>query len=494
MATDGKKFDIELGTRADTSGLEATERGLRAVEQAGTDAVGATNPMTDGSQLAAGASEAAAEVDALAESFRDAEEAVGDLEQSVDALREAQQQADVQAAERMRSERDLTEQLQESEAAMASQIARAAALGGVALIAKAAWGSLSAAVQEYRRLAPEAADEFREPFDTIELALQTIQSPVETLIEGLTGTQTALENLAASQQEAARQEAQYLEALRIRQQELAAASTQRINNYLAAELRGIQEQTEAYESQLRVINAVASAEAARLGAREAVAGADPAAARGRGTDAAMVLQDQRVATAEQAVEAAIRTFEAAGSALARANADPNATREQINELSTATQAAQDAVGAAQERLAEIAAVAEAAKVEILAGAVVGFQSVVDADAEANTRAAQEAKAKLEAQAQQQGDDFVAGGREALNILTGVLADGVVKPEELSAVTQAIQQAQNASTRLNADVLAGFETLERTNEATISGLAEVTARLRQIEAQAEAMRAQIAAGN
>lgn len=50
MADEGKKFDIELGTKADTSGLEAAERALKAVETAGK---AAANPMTDGSQLAA---------------------------------------------------------------------------------------------------------------------------------------------------------------------------------------------------------------------------------------------------------------------------------------------------------------------------------------------------------------------------------------------------------------------------------------------------------
>jgi hypothetical protein len=85
MADDNKKFGIEIGTSADTAGLEKTERALRDVEEAGRQASSAVNPMTDGSQL--GASGGGVEVfEAKAEAAREladetekAAEAVQDL-------------------------------------------------------------------------------------------------------------------------------------------------------------------------------------------------------------------------------------------------------------------------------------------------------------------------------------------------------------------------------------------------------------------------------
>lgn len=71
MADDNKKFALQIGTTADTSGLEKTERALRDVEAAGKDAGAATNPMTDGSQLGAGAGGGAAAFEDTAEAARE---------------------------------------------------------------------------------------------------------------------------------------------------------------------------------------------------------------------------------------------------------------------------------------------------------------------------------------------------------------------------------------------------------------------------------------
>jgi hypothetical protein len=78
---DGKKFDIELGTKADTSGLEAVERQLKAVAAAGKEAV---NPMTDGSQLRAGRAEDAAE------QVRETTEAIQEQAEALEELTDAE--------------------------------------------------------------------------------------------------------------------------------------------------------------------------------------------------------------------------------------------------------------------------------------------------------------------------------------------------------------------------------------------------------------------
>ena len=83
MANDGKKFDIEIGTSADTAGLEQVKRELEAVEQAGKEAA---NPMADGSQLSAGAERAAAGTRKVEEALQDTREAAADVADEVEKI------------------------------------------------------------------------------------------------------------------------------------------------------------------------------------------------------------------------------------------------------------------------------------------------------------------------------------------------------------------------------------------------------------------------
>jgi hypothetical protein len=95
---DDKKFNLEIGTSADTSGLEAVERQLKAVAAAGKSAA---NPMADGSQLRAGAGAGAAEDPAEA-----ARETTKAIEEQAEALADLtdEQAGVVDATKRMNQE------------------------------------------------------------------------------------------------------------------------------------------------------------------------------------------------------------------------------------------------------------------------------------------------------------------------------------------------------------------------------------------------------
>jgi hypothetical protein len=324
-----------------------------------------------------------------------------------------------------------------------------------------------------------------------------LTSPFEFVADAFTDYKADLAALKESQLEVIRQEALYQQTLANRDRLLAAASQRRINIFLAGEEEAIDSQTAALERQLRVVEAIAKAEEARAKAADAVAlanGADPnavaAGAAARAAAAGGVQEDRRVAAAEQEVENALQRFDFLGSALAQASTAAVRDEAAIRKLSDQTNAAQAAIGDAQAELETIRTEAEAAKSEIASGAVAEFQGLATAAADANTQAAEQAKAALEAQAAEQGANFTAGGREALKILTDVLADGVVKPEELSAVTVAINQAKNASTRLNADVIEGFQNLEKSNTATIGALSGIIARQRDQAAQIERLQQEL----
>lgn len=109
---DNKKFDIELGTKADTAGLDATERALRAVEQAGKDAVQATNPMSMPESMLGPKrveeieQEAEARTD-VAEAAKEQAESLEDIADAADKEQEAQRAADVDRARHLQHLREI---------------------------------------------------------------------------------------------------------------------------------------------------------------------------------------------------------------------------------------------------------------------------------------------------------------------------------------------------------------------------------------------------
>lgn len=422
--------------------------------------------------------------------------AAADLPQEDPAL-EKQRIEDVAAARKLASDRRVEQLAKEAQAekdaaqaARDSVALRAASSAAMALTARKALDEVQQAITAYRELAPAAA----ESFSTIELAIQSVRDPMGALIEAATGINEELRLLAESQKRAAEAEAVYLAALKQRQEELATASRNRIQNFLAAEQQAIDAQTAAYERQLRVVQAVAEREEARAKALDRVAisgGADPqqvaAGALARQTATQIGAADTRIAEVERALEEKERLFDAAVSALADASTSSGITKEEILKLSQAADQAQAAVSDAVAEVETVKAEAENAKAAIEASAVAARQDIIDSQKSTLETQAKEAKAALESQAREQGAEFTAGGREALNILTAVLADGVIKPEEISAITVAINQVKGASSQLNAEVLAGFNSLDKSTRSLVNKLAEQNARLRQLESQVESLR-------
>lgn len=488
---DGKKFDIELGTKADTSGLEATERALRDVEQAGK---AAANPMADGSQLAAGAG--------LSEAVRATTAAVDDQRAAVDDLTQAnedleRQQADVAEAQKRASARRIDDLEKEErthrDAIQAEQDGarlRAAGLAALAVAGRQIAANTVEVLKGYKDLGVELGT-----FEQLGLEFTDfLTSPFDYIQDAFTDYKADLAALKESQRQVMVQEALYLETLKRKQEELATASRNRVQNFLAAEQRAIDENTAAYERQRRVIEALADAEETRARAQDAMAlanGADPAqvaagaAARQNARDSSA--QDARVTAAEQKLEAAQGSYEAAVSALAEGQ---TGTREEIAALSNAAQAAQAAVADATAEVETVKTEAQAAKSAIAAAATEQGQGVVDSASAAFTDAAKAAKDALKTQAEAEGQNFVAGGKEALKILEEKLADGVIKPEEVDAVRVAIEQAKGASTRLNADVLAGFQGLEKANTDMVAAMVAQNLRIDALNRSVDQLRIDI----
>ena len=513
-----KKVNIQIDTKANTSGAKevevAVDKMVDSVEEAEiavedlTDAVekldgkldetatnSGSNPMIDGSQLehvTEVVEQTVVAIDTQTVAVEELTEATGDLEQ---------QEADLAAAQKKASERRVEQQIKEldaenkaKQAAQDSTRLRLAAGAALAASARQVAALTVDVIRQYKELGVELRG-----FESIGLEFADfLTSPFDYVVDAFTDYKADLVGLKESQLEVIRQESLYQETIAKRDKLLAEASSKRVSNYLAAEKSAIDAQTSAYERQVRVVKSLADLEEARAKSADAIAianGADPAAvaaaAASRQGAAAGASQDQRVLDAEQKLQAAQRSYEAAVSALAQGQ---TGTRDEIEALSTAAQEAQAAVADSIAEVETVRTEAEAAKAAIASEAVTQQSEVVASAKTSLTEAAEAAKTTLETEAAEQGKTLSAGGKEALKILTDALKDGVVTPEEMQAVATAIQQVKSSRDAADAEIRASFKELERANNAALENQKLMTQRLQQQALQFERIQSQIRSGN
>ena len=412
-----------------------------------------------------------------------------------------QQQEDLAAAQKKASERRVEQQVKELEA---EKVAQQAAQDS-ARLRLAAGAALAASARQVAALTVDVIRQYKElgvelrGFESIGLEFADfLTSPFEFVTDAFTDYKADLVALKESQLEVIRQEALYQETIAKRDKLLAEASSKRVSNYLAAEKTAIDAQTTAYERQMRVVKALADLEEARAKSADAVAianGADPAAvaaaAAARQGAAAGAVEDQRILDAEQKLQAAQRSYEAAVSALAQGQ---TGTRDEIEALSTAAQEAQAAVADSIAEVETVRTEAEAAKGAIASEAVTQQLEVVASAKTSLTEAAETAKATLETEAAEQGRELTEGGKESLKILTEALKDGVVTPEEMGAIRDAINQVKNSRDAADAEIRKSFGELEKANNAALASQKMITERLHQQAMQFERIQSQIRSGN
>jgi hypothetical protein len=423
---------------------------------------------------------------------RQAEAAIGSVEQ---------QQADLAAAQKKASERRVEQQAEElraegeaQQAAQDSTAMRLAAGAALAASARQVAALTIDVIRQYKELGVELRG-----FESIGLEFADfLTSPFDYVVDAFTDYKADLVALKESQLEVIRQESLYQDTIAKRDKLLAEASSKRVSNYLAAEKSAIDAQTAAYERQMRVVKSLADLEEARAKSADALAiasGADPAAvaaaAATRQGAAAGASENQRILDAEQKLEAAQRSYEAAVSALAQGQ---TGTRVEIEALSTAAQEAQDAVADSVAEVETVRAEAEAAKGVIASEAVTQQLEVVASAKTSLTEAAETAKATLETEAAEQGRELTAGAKESLKILTDALRDGIVDPQEMGQVRDAINQVKNSREAADAEIKKSFQELEKANNAVAASQKLMTERLHQQALRFEAIESRLRSGS
>ncbi len=438
-----------------------------------------------------------------------ADQAIGKIDEvkvaaadaSTDEAARAQQAADdvIEARKRVSDrrvadhERAIAEEKEAATAARDSAAARFAAGAAIALVAKQATALVASTLKDFRELGGELTSVQVALLETAEFA----SDPFGSLVESITGAQAALKSLAESNANIGKAEAVYLETLKRKNEEVAQAVRNRAAAITQGTSAAIEAETAAYERQLRVVTALADLEEAQARRADAQAirnKADPnqvaagAAARQAAGDAGA--EDQKVAAAEQKLAAAEQLFDAATAALVEAS---TASAEDRARLSEEAQGAQAAVADAVAELQTVRVEAEAAKAEIATTLASEFEGLKDQASADLSAAATEAKAALEAEAKAQGENFTAGGKEALRLLTEALADGIISPEEIAAVRTAIAQVTNSQNLHNAEVLRGFEGLLNAFTANQQISAALNTKINNALLQIEGLKAKVYGG-
>lgn len=106
---------------------------------------------------------------------------------------------------------------------------------------------------------------------------------------------------------------------------------------------------------------------------------------------------------------------------------------------------------------------------------------------AQLKAATDTKAALDAKAAEMGGVISSNAKASMDILAAVLADGVIKPEEMARIREALANIRASREGADKQILAGFLTLEKTTNNIMSVLPSVINRLSAQEAQSQQLR-------
>jgi hypothetical protein len=420
------------------------------------------------------------------------EAAIGSIEQK---------QADLAAAQKKASERRVEQQAKELKAEKEAQ----QAAQDSARLRLAAGAALAASARQVAALTVDVIRQYKElgvelrGFESIGLEFADfLTSPFEYVVDAFTGYKADLVALKESQRRVIEQERIYQDTLKAKREEIRAENEAYVKGALARELQVIDQITAAYERQKLEIDAANKAREATIRAIEDVAMLEgemspeqvSTARRGREQASRQAEVNNTVVDAAALFQEASERAEAAISAYSAAHG--------LNLEASALAAEADAAVAARDRaqldLESVKNVAASASAELASAAVSEQTGVVESTMSALTSEAKKAKEELERQAQAEGANFVAGGKEALRLLQDSLADGVIDESEINAVRVAIEQAKGASIKLNSDVLAGFQSLEKANNVAIENQRLMNQRLQQQALRLESIESRLRSGN
>ena len=486
MANDGKKFDIEIGTSADTAGLEQVKRELEAVQQAGKEAA---NPMADGSQLAAGAERAAEGTRKVEEALQDTREAAADVADEVEKIGEKVGEVS-EAADDAEPKFDKLINIQRAQ--VAAQIAQVLGQAATALRGMAAnlgevgkdngrtLGNVATGLDAVSAAAGGAAQGFAVggPFGAAVGGLIGLLSV--PLKNAITGTIDDLKALKQSELDAAAAAKKYEEAVveksrRVRAEGLAA--------FFGAELAVLRSIGGEIERQNRLIASRRETERAqRSTANDAAVGA--------GADPVRVTANEQITRANEDIAASIKRVadarkladglaeEAAllDQKLKKIESDSGATRQAVEAAAAEAKKAQEAAKEAAADVPVTEQIEADTQERIRAELQQSFQGLERDVAAGITTEVTTAIGKVEAKAAEQGGKLSGLAGDSLQGLYDLVRDNIPDSAQLGRIETLMANFRSSS--------------EGRDEKLIEGLDGVVAAIRKRDAEIDRLNGQI----
>jgi hypothetical protein len=499
MAENDKEIKIGIRTEADTSGAEKAEEAIKKVEDAAEKAGGgAGDPAAAAAQrdLAAATREGA---DAMRES-NDAGDDMADIFAQLDALKAQATAATDQLAESTggltREEREAAAQA-ELLAAKIEQIE----FQSRRLVAVELARGLNEVSQSFRGISPEldqAITGVSNFMNTFAATGDPIKATVALIVGEIGNMITALRDLDAYNAETTRRQKEGLEGVKkARAEVVAQIRAENMSAFFDQETQAIERQIAALNRQQRVVDAQREAEAAVGQARQAAGAAN--ARPGQALPSAL---DNEVAgkfsdvTGElqklaDSVANANKTLQLERDLLT--NAQQRADESAMREGDGGTNAMKDAAAAEQakarvadleEEVNTIALVAAAQQQKILADASVAFTGLGEESKAGFTDLARNLEAEIKAEAQAAGGQLSASARAAMQSLQTILADGVVKPDEIEALRTIAGLAKSSRESADNVIISGFQAMVARNQATEKRIADILKQLSERGATGE----------
>lgn len=361
------------------------------------------------------------------------------------------------------------------------------------LVAVEVAGAASRIADEFRGISPEL-DQMIGGFTNFIGILSSTGDPVKATIGAIIGEIgnliKATQEFDAMNEETARRQTEMLEAIRNGRALLAQQiRSENLAKFYDDETAALDRQIAAIERKARVDKAQAEAAAAAaaagrtFSANSASANGTPVSEEARkveetfvsltakldGLNKEMQKQEELLAVAEQ------RAVRAANQASITAKQEGDGSQ---NALAMAAEAEklQAAFDEAQQDFDALKQITDATRDKLLSEALVSFEGIRTQVPQALAGEASKVISELENAARQQGGELSATARAALESLRTVMADGVIKPEEIAAVQTAVAQVNSSREAFDNVILSGFQRLTADNISLASRISDILKQL------------------
>jgi hypothetical protein len=309
--------------------------------------------------------------------------------------------------------------------------------------------------------------------DPIKASLALIATSISEVV-------TAYMDAEKQTKEIAKQEVEHLKKIsELRQNYANQVRTENLTVFFSAELRELDKQEQAMRriTQLRASEReLAAAKQASAGAAAVAGGASP---EGVAAQALATGLQNSLAQLQDTLDAATAKTEKLESDAILLDQKSKALIENSDEQKASLTAAEAAQQKAEDSRADLTSFTATTLNQMQTLVETGKSTGVEistAGLEAIREAAVTQQTALKAEVDKLGEKSSSQARAALETLTKVLADGVIKPDEIAKVTDALNRVRSSRELADKSVQEGFETLTKATEAFSQTITPIVANI------------------